>query len=175
MTSALHTLANLEPTEHALRLPVPEKAQKQYNFVLIPEAGLGIGDKLPTSSTDPREPLVWTVNGASLKHTTFKSDKVEEAATGHNGGCVEHTLNKFLGTTMGCKIVEPDHTEFESVMPEAHRKGEKAYHVKAFKGSKDGKQWFQSSLPMLIIKRLLILSCHWHLLRLQETTGILPV
>jgi len=119
---------------------VPEKAQKQYNFVFIPEAGLGIGDKLPTSSTDHREPLVWTVSDASQKQTTFNDDKLENAAPGQNGGRVEQTLSKFLGTTIACKIVEPDHTEFESATPEAHRKGEKAYHVKAFKGSKDGKQ-----------------------------------
>jgi hypothetical protein len=136
----MHPLTNLGPTEHALRLPVPEKAAKQYNFVLIPEAGLGIGDKLSTSSTDPREPLVWTVSDTSQKHTTFNDNKLDNAAPGQNGGRVEQTLNTFLGTMMSCKIVEPDHTEFESATPEAHRKGEKAYHVKAFKGSKDGKQ-----------------------------------
>jgi hypothetical protein len=136
----VHIFTNFGPTVHALRLPVPEKAQKQHNFVLIPEAGLGIGDKLPTNGVDPKEPLVWTINEVPRKHTTFNDDKLENANQGQDGGSVEQTLNKYLGTTMACKIVEPDETEFASATPEAHRKGEKAYHVKAFKGSKDGKQ-----------------------------------
>ena len=38
------------------------------------------------------------------------------------------------------KVTRPDEEEFVSATPEPHRKGEKAYHVKAFKGSKDGEQ-----------------------------------
>jgi hypothetical protein len=101
---------------------------------------LGIGDRPPTSGIEPKEPLVWTINEAPQKHTTFNENKLENAPQGQNGGRVEQTLNKYLGTSMACKIVEPDEIEFASATPEAHRKGEKAYHVKAFKGSKDGKQ-----------------------------------
>ena len=36
------------------------------------------------------------------------------------------------------KVITPDEREFVSATPEAHRKGEKAYHVKAFRGSKEG-------------------------------------
>lgn len=36
------------------------------------------------------------------------------------------------------KVVRPDEKEFVSAMPEAHRKTEKAFHVKAFRGSKEG-------------------------------------
>ena len=35
-------------------------------------------------------------------------------------------------------VIEPDVQEFASAVPEPHRKGEKAYHVKAFRGSKEG-------------------------------------
>jgi hypothetical protein len=38
------------------------------------------------------------------------------------------------------KVTYPDEAEFVSATPESHRKGEKAYHVKAFRGSKDGDQ-----------------------------------
>lgn len=39
----------------------------------------------------------------------------------------------------------PDENEFSSAVPEAHRKSEKAYHVKAFRGSKDGFLFFLSN------------------------------
>ena len=35
-------------------------------------------------------------------------------------------------------VVEPDEKEFVSQTVQAYRKGEKAVHVKAFRGSKDG-------------------------------------
>ncbi len=35
-------------------------------------------------------------------------------------------------------VVEPDEKEFASAVAQPHRKGEKAVHVKAFRGSKDG-------------------------------------
>ena len=38
----------------------------------------------------------------------------------------------------------PNEDEFASAIPEAHRKSEKAYHVKAFRGSKDGFLFFLS-------------------------------
>jgi hypothetical protein len=41
-------------------------------------------------------------------------------------------------------VVRPDDKQFVSAMPEAHRKGEKAYHVKAFRGSKEGMLIFLS-------------------------------
>ncbi len=36
-------------------------------------------------------------------------------------------------------VLEPDATQFVSEVQQAYRKGEKAYHVKAFRGSKDGR------------------------------------
>jgi hypothetical protein len=35
-------------------------------------------------------------------------------------------------------VQEPDASEFVSEVVQGNRKGEKAYHVKAFRGSKDG-------------------------------------
>lgn len=53
------------------------------------------------------------------------------------------TYQGFLQSAMNGKledtqVVGPNAKEFVSAMPEAHRKGEKAYHVKAFRGSKEG-------------------------------------
>lgn len=57
-------------------------------------------------------------------------------ADGEKGeGLVRRILDENLSQT---KVVCPDEREFASAVPEAHRKGEKAYHVKAFRGSKEG-------------------------------------
>lgn len=155
---------------------MPEKTQKQHNFVLIPEAGLGIGDKPPTNDTGPKEPLVWAVSDGPQKVITFHGEELENATQGQDGGLIEQTLNKCFEKTLASKIIGPDETEFASATPEAHRKAEKAYHVKAFRGSKDGRQQpSHCSGTMLIADRLFVLSGHWHLFWLQEATGILPV
>lgn len=36
------------------------------------------------------------------------------------------------------RVIQPNEKEFASQSIQAHRKGEKAVHVKAFRGSKDG-------------------------------------
>ena len=38
----------------------------------------------------------------------------------------------------GVTVLEPSAAQFESQVPQAARKGEKVYHVKGFRGSKDG-------------------------------------
>jgi hypothetical protein len=38
----------------------------------------------------------------------------------------------------GKNVILPDAGEFASAVPESHRKGDKAYHVKAHRGSKEG-------------------------------------
>ena len=124
-------------TEHILKLPVPEKAQKQFNFCLMPTTGLGTSDK-PLKDGSIAEPLLWTINdGASLevqlqdpnlRNYIGDSTRVIEAA-------LEYTMRDSKK-----KVTYPDDAEFVSATPELHRKGEKAYHVKAFKGSKDGEQ-----------------------------------
>jgi hypothetical protein len=165
--------ANTLP-EHLLRLPVPEKAQKQYNFCLIPTTGRGMDDKAPREGPIA-EPLLWTVNdGAPLQIQIFdadmrnaidKSDRIVEAA-------LEYAMRENK-----TKVTYPDEAEFVSATPEAHRKGEKAYHVKAFKGSKEGmkRATLQTlpypdshhRLPLLPFKRCLF--------RLQEASPVLPV
>ena len=43
------------------------------------------------------------------------------------------------------RVIEPDKSEFASQIVQAHRKGETAFHVKAFRGSKDGYLFFLST------------------------------
>jgi Histone chaperone Rttp106-like len=99
-----------------VRLPVPEKTQRQWNYVLLPRAGAG------------EEGMLFTVtvgNVAPRKTTGSGRSPVDEAIA-----------------SAGLELVCPDEDEFSSAIPEAHRKTEKAYHVKAFRGSKDGFLFF---------------------------------
>ena len=58
-------------------------------------------------------------------------------------------------------VILPDEMEFASAIPQSHRKGEKAFHVKAFRGSKEGYLYF---LPIGIVfgfkKPLLLIQFH---------------
>jgi hypothetical protein len=50
----------------------------------------------------------------------------------------------------------PDSVEFESALPQANRKGEPAYHVKAHRGSKDGFLFFLSQGILFTFKKPLL-------------------
>ncbi|KAL1968870.1 hypothetical protein VTN77DRAFT_1231 [Rasamsonia byssochlamydoides] len=125
--------------QHVLCLPVPEKSQRQFNFCVIPKYGDGItpppdGEAIPES-------MVWTVADGPPKAAYSGSGQQfgdEETAE----ALIRRMLNETLGHT---KVIRPDEREFVSAMPEAHRKGEKAYHVKAFRGSKEGYLFFLST------------------------------
>jgi len=109
-------------------LPVPEKAQRQQNFIIFPSQGT------------EAEQYVWTVPETEPKSMTFgQSLEVQEGDTG-----VTATIRCFdaMLATHGKRVIRPDANEFASAIPEPHRKGEKAYHVKAHVGSKDGFLFF---------------------------------
>lgn len=115
-------------------LPVPEKNQRQFNFCIIPQYADGVNS--PPEGVAAPDAIVWTVNDGPPKAAfsgngqQLGSDNEETADK-----LVQRILNDSLPRT---KVVRPDEREFVSAMPEAHRKGEKAYHVKAFRGSKEG-------------------------------------
>ncbi|KAF2840619.1 Rtt106-domain-containing protein [Patellaria atrata CBS 101060] len=115
-------------------LPVPEKAKRQHNFVIIPRGGDGITPP-PADSSAP-EPIVWTYDepsGKALKEGEDPSPaKVGQALNNH--------LHNF-----GKEVIFPSASDFASAIPQSHRKGEKAFHVKAFRGSKEGYLFFLSS------------------------------
>ncbi|MCJ1473117.1 hypothetical protein MMC13_001768 [Lambiella insularis] len=112
--------------EHIVCLPVPEKAQATYNFCVFPRYGDGVIS--PPENVPVHEPMVWTVPEVKAKDTTekpnYRQNMIDDmkAAGGH--------------------VIEPDAAEFESQVQQAYRKGEKSYHVKAFRGSKDGFLFF---------------------------------
>ena len=120
--------------EHVVCVPVPEKTQKQFNFCIIPEYSDGI-NPAPEGET-ASEAMVWAVNDGPPK-TAF-SGTGQPMALGE-GETAEKLIRRILDNNLSrTKVITPDEREFVSATPEAHRKGEKAYHVKAFRGSKEG-------------------------------------
>lgn len=112
---------------HALRLPVPEKATKQYNFILLPAS----------ENAASVEPVIWTINHGPLKSCKIEDETLAKLAPGPEN-VLEDALKYLLGVT-GVMLMLPDEKEFASAVRESHRKNDVTYHVKAHRGSKEGK------------------------------------
>lgn len=82
---------------------------------------------------------MWTVPDGPPKAAYSGSGQQVETQDGETAEkLVRRIVNDNLTRT---QVVRPDEREFVSAVPEAHRKGEKAYHVKAFRGSKEGMEF----------------------------------
>lgn len=112
-------------------LPIPEKAKKQYHFIVIPTHGDGVNPLPEELKSAPPEPIIWTFEEATGKNIV----EGEDPGPGLMAEAIHHCLIQ-AGT--GKDVVFPTADEFSSAVPESHRKGEKAYHVKAHRGSKEG-------------------------------------
>ncbi|KAL8711625.1 MAG: hypothetical protein Q9220_004035 [cf. Caloplaca sp. 1 TL-2023] len=110
--------------EYCICLPVPEKAQPQYSFCVFPQQNAGDGE----------EQLLFTVLGTKVKPETIQSELSPANAEETYKDATIRMLNKRLKR----KVIEPDPHDFTSQVSQAYRKGEKALHIKAFRGSKDG-------------------------------------
>lgn len=109
--------ANNRLRDQTLCLPVPEKTKRQHNFIII-----------PTSSAT--EPIIWTI---------FEPTKRDlDAGANEEPAYTANLLDKEL-KSFSKKVVFPDENEFASAIVQSHRKEEKAFHVKAHRGAKDGK------------------------------------
>ncbi|KAL1971532.1 hypothetical protein VTN31DRAFT_2153 [Thermomyces dupontii] len=125
--------------QHVICLPVPEKSQRQFNFCIIPRYGDGIS---PAPEGEAAlEPMVWTVADGTPK-SAYNGAGQQFGDREKTEALIRRVLNESLHPI---KVVRPGDKEFVSAMPEAHRKGEKAYHVKAFRGSKEGYLFFLST------------------------------
>lgn len=121
-------------------LPIPEKAKKQHHFIIIPCHGDGV-NPLPEELKDsPPEPIVWTFEEATGKNIV----EGENPGPSPMAEAIHHCLIQ-AGTDK--QVVFPTAEEFSSAVPESHRKGEKAYHVKAHRGSKEGMIITATSFP----------------------------
>ncbi|KAJ5084382.1 hypothetical protein NUU61_008961 [Penicillium alfredii] len=142
----------MDQIRHAQSLPVPEKTQKQFNFCIIPQYADGITP--PPDGTPAVEAMVFTVADGPAKAAFLGTGQ----QVGHNEGeTAEGLIRKVLNENLPhASVVRPDEREFVSAMPEAHRKGEKAYHVKAFRGSKEGYLFLLSTGILFAFKKPLL-------------------
>lgn len=151
--------------EQAFCLPVPEKQQRQWNFVLFPHPGATTVEGMPC------EQMVFTMNETKPDDASSSTRATAEGDT--YVSVTEPELNTLL-QPYGKRVVRPTDVEFSSSIPQSHRRGEKAYHIKAHKGSKEGVNLLRNRcnrcanlcprLPLFALKRCGI--------RLQETTCV---
>ncbi|KAL2752401.1 hypothetical protein ACRALDRAFT_1094917 [Sodiomyces alcalophilus JCM 7366] len=127
--------------EYAFYLPVPEKAQVQHNYVLFPR-----GSCLPSKTETPTaDPLVFTVPATAPKPGTVLGVEAGDAAAVSDTyrTLFDWAFTKHLRSAGNpTEIVSANPALFHSMARQAHRPNEKAVHVKAFRGSKDGYLFF---------------------------------
>ncbi|CAD0088798.1 unnamed protein product [Aureobasidium vineae] len=125
--------------EQVFCLPVPEKAARQWNFIIFANQTIDLktGDRAIEA-----EQIVWTMPETAPANVTaadgFRPLDVDTYVTS-----TMRSLNVCM-KGHGKNVIIPTEQEFASAIPQSHRKGEAAYHVKAHKGSKDGYLFFLS-------------------------------
>ncbi|KAK8006630.1 Negative regulator of dna transposition [Apiospora marii] len=130
--------------EYAFYLPVPEKTQVQHNYVLFP-ANTCLSALSKNSTPSEIEPLVFTVSAGAPKPGAIGGPNASAAsAVSDSYSTLFHwAINKCLQAgSKGVHVVEADPAKFHSLVKQSHRPKEKAVHVKAFRGSKDGYLFF---------------------------------
>lgn len=130
-------------TEYVFVAPIPEKQQLLYNYVLFPkDVALSSTKSWPPVS---HEPFLFTV-----PVTAPKAGIVSGYAFAHAGAALDSypdlmnwALTSQLGATGNAtEIVKTNPQVFHSALRQPHRPNEKAVHVKAHRGSKDGFLFF---------------------------------
>jgi hypothetical protein len=135
-----------ETQDYAFCLPVPDKTQKQYNYVLFPKNSI-ITPSRPAAGAPPTpEPIVFTILDSAPKPGTING--LEASAAAAVSDDYKTLFDWQISTRLksagknSLKIMEADVKLFASELKQAHRPGEKAVHVKAFRGSKDAYLFF---------------------------------
>jgi len=123
--STQHNQEALTPTDQVIVVPVPEKPTPQFNFILIPHAH------------SAAEPIVFTVPSKRPKDVSFREPTENDTYELY----IERAINSALasGTT---QVTAPSSDQFESKSQQGRRKGERLWHVKAHRGSKEGFLYF---------------------------------
>ncbi|KAH8157013.1 hypothetical protein CIB48_g11236 [Xylaria polymorpha] len=128
--------------EYAFFLPVPEKAQVQHNYALLPQNSYFPSQN---TATTPVEPLVFTIPATAPKPGSIGGPNASAASAVSDSypTLFNWAINKCLQAGGNdVKIVAADPSKFHSVIRQPHRPKEQAVHVKAFRGSKDGFLFF---------------------------------
>ena len=113
-------------------VPVPEKATPSFNFFIVPHV-----PATSSFSKQPLETLVFSVSTKPPKDTTYR----EPLENDNYALYIERALNSALSGN-GLQVTVPTSDEFESKTPQGRRKGERLWHVRAHRGSKDGYLYF---------------------------------
>ncbi|CZT01010.1 related to structure-specific recognition proteins [Rhynchosporium agropyri] len=138
--------------EYVFCLPVPEKTQKQHNYILFPRNSTVTPSRQVPGAPPIPEPLVFTIPDAAPKSGTISG--LDAAAAAAVSDDTKTLLSWAITTRLkaagngNVKLVQADERLFASELKQPHRPGEKAVHVKAFRGSKDGYLFF---LPIGIL------------------------
>ncbi|EME83739.1 uncharacterized protein MYCFIDRAFT_172814 [Pseudocercospora fijiensis CIRAD86] len=127
-----YTLSNAQ-IDQVFCLPVPEKQQRQSNFVILPKAGATNPDGTPC------EQIVFTMNETKPDDANSSTRAKVEGDTYIT--VTDAELNALLQPDRR-QVIKPTEAEFASSIPQSHRKGEKGYHVKAHRGTKEGYLFF---------------------------------
>ncbi|KXT07824.1 hypothetical protein AC579_7084 [Pseudocercospora musae] len=140
---AEYTLSNSQ-IDQVFCLPVPEKQQRQSNFVILSKSGATNADGTPC------EQIVFTMN------ETKPDDAISSTRAKVEGDTyitvTDAELNALL-QPYGKQVIRPTEAEFASSIPQSHRKGEKGYHVKAHRGTKEGYLFFLPSGILFAFKK----------------------
>lgn len=119
----------IQEIEEVFGLPMPDKQVRQTNFAVFPKrTALDVTGKA-------LEQMVFVMNDAPVSGAVKFSSGIGEHDTFIS--VTQRALDAWLNA-YGKRVVTPSASEFASSIPQSHRKGEKAYHVRAHRGSKEG-------------------------------------
>lgn len=125
---------------------MPEKSAVQYNYVLFPRGSYLPSPKAGNASSPDLEPLVFTISAAAAPKPGAVSGSMAGAAAAVSDSYTalfDWALTTFLRSGgSATTIVAADARVFHSAARQPFRPAEKAVHVKAFRGSKDGYLFF---------------------------------
>lgn len=122
--------------EFATCVPVPEKAQAQYMFCVFPLNTDGTNNH-SSADIEPAEQILWTIPNTTLKPSQVSGELIIETEDTYRS-LLLRVLNRCLAP-FHKQVEVPNEKEFASQTAQVYKKGEKAVHVKAFRGSKDGR------------------------------------
>lgn len=139
-----YMFANTGRTEFVLYTPIPEKQQLNFNYILFPRnTALASTKSFPPADF---EPLVFSVPATSPKpgvvggYAAQTAAQVSDSYSSLMHWAISSQLQSVNNTT--ASIVATDPRVFSSAVRQPHRPKEKAVHVRAHRGSKDGYLFF---------------------------------
>lgn len=119
-------------SDYACCLSVPDKAVRQWNFCLFPVGADGL-------SGSTKDALVFTIPDGAPKTASGDAMGMGYDTTTYRTLLVD-LFNAHLKPSKAkiSAVEEPKESVFFSTVAQSHRKGEKAFHIKAHRGSKEG-------------------------------------